>query len=84
MAKDRRRSDGLAAKMHDQLDKKLVEDALWFTCGNISEASRILSLHRNTLKKIKGEMGLDTDRMSDPTLRSKYVYKTKPAGAPWV
>lgn len=76
---DRRRKEGLVAREHERLDEDVVLDALVYCDGNESEAARVLSVNRNTVRRVRrsrlpGEL---------PS-REGYAYRTKPEGAPWV
>jgi len=67
------------AREHEQLDEDLVLDALVYTGGNESAASRLLGADRHTVMRVR--------RMKLPDALPSaegYVYRTRPEGAPWV
>jgi len=76
---DRRRKEGLVAQQHEQLDADLVLDALVYTQGNESAASRLLGVNRNTVRRVRRA------RLPEEIPSAEgYGYRTAPEGAPWV
>lgn len=76
---DRRRKEGLTAREHERLDEDLVLDALVFTDGNESAASRLLGVNRNTVRRVR------RSRLPEELPSAEgYGYRTRPEGAPWV
>jgi len=78
---DRRRIDGLMSREHERIDADLVLDALVWAEGNESEASRILCVNRNTVRRVRASKLAGVEVPA----REGYVFRTRPeGGAPWV
>ena len=81
---DRRRRDGLMARALQTVERALVEDALAYARGNVSEAARCLGMNRITLNAAIARYEVPVADLCARVEARAYDYQTSPEGAPWV